>query len=65
MSDWYEDGVTKILDETAEEFGVKAETLRAIFGRWEAMGLLDYDVTKEVIIQRNEEQEEEEEDDND
>lgn len=52
MSDWFEDGLRRLQAELAEETGITLEYAVAAYGFLSEVGLIDYDVEKEVISER-------------
>lgn len=52
MSDWYDEGVNKIRIELAEAAGITAEQANKAYGFLNEVGLIDYDIEKDVLYER-------------
>ena len=59
MSDWYTDGVAALKAELVEASGASAEQVDTIYAFLSDMGMIDYDIEKELVYARYNGEEEE------
>lgn len=52
MSDWYNDSTSAMFDELVAETGVPMEQARRVYSFLASIGLIDYDVEKEIFYAR-------------
>lgn len=51
-ADWYDDGLGELKVECAEETGLTIEQVSAVYAFLSEIGLIDYDIEKDVIFER-------------
>ena len=49
MSDWYNEGYRRVVQNAANFAGVTADQARAVYSSLAEAGLIDYDVEKEIF----------------
>lgn len=52
MADWFDEAQKCLEEEAIAEAGVTAEQFNAVYGFLSEIGLIDYDVEKEVLYDR-------------
>lgn len=52
MSDWYSQARAELIDEVVAETGLTAEQFQQAYAFLNEIGLIDYDIEKEVLYDR-------------
>lgn len=59
MSDWYEEGKDQLIKDTSEETGLTEDQVKSVYSYLESIGIIDYDIEKDVIREMYDDEEEE------
>lgn len=50
MSDWYEEGYDELIDDISDETKVSKDNVKLVYSYLVNVGIIDYDIEKEVIF---------------
>lgn len=52
MADWFDDAMAKMIEDGLEETGLTNEQFNSVYNFLYELGLIDYDIEKEVLSER-------------
>jgi len=52
MADWYDNGLVELRKEACEAAEITEEQFIAVYGFLSEIGLIDYDIEKEILFER-------------
>lgn len=52
MADWYDSGIAALYEEGAEQTGLTIEQFKAAYSFLSEIGIVDYDIEKDVVFER-------------
>lgn len=51
-ADWYNDGLAELKSDCADHTGLTIDQVSAVYAFLSQVGLIDYDIEKEIILER-------------